>query len=110
METKNDQQLQEFYKPLLKNVKKANIKSSQCEKIDKTSNNNNVNSNGKRKENTDLRKNPSNYSILPICEVTQGSVDVWASLPDQIRQDPSFKSFRLEHQRIHGKYAYFVIY
>lgn len=110
METKNDQQLQEFNKPLLKNVKKANIKSSQCEKNDKTSNNNNVNSNEKHKKNTDHRRNPSNYSILPICEVTQDSVDVWASLPDQIRQDPSFKSFRLEHQRIHGKYFYFVIY
>lgn len=46
----------------------------------------------------------SSYSILPTSEVTQGAVEVWATLPDGIRHDPSLASFRREHERIHGAY------
>lgn len=48
----------------------------------------------------------STYSILPISEVTQGAVEVWATLPDEIRHDPSLASFRHEHERIHGKFLF----
>ncbi|XP_031624628.1 P protein-like isoform X2 [Contarinia nasturtii] len=37
-------------------------------------------------------------------EVTSGSLEVWANLPDQIRCDPSLASFRQEHERIHGSH------
>lgn len=47
--------------------------------------------------------NYSSYSIIPTSEVTQGAVEVWATLPDEIRQDPSLASFREEHERIHGE-------
>lgn len=46
----------------------------------------------------------SSYSILPTSEVTQGAIEVWATLPDEIRQDPSLAPFRQEHERIHGEY------
>lgn len=42
-------------------------------------------------------------SIISISEVTQGACEVWATLPDEIRKDPSLASFRQEHERIHGK-------
>lgn len=48
-------------------------------------------------------RNLSTYSIIPLSEVTQGAVEVWATLPDEIRQDPSLASFRQEHERLHGK-------
>ncbi|XP_055303066.1 P protein isoform X2 [Sitodiplosis mosellana] len=45
----------------------------------------------------------ANFSTSSIhYEVTQGAVEVWANLPDEIRQDPSLASFRQEHERIHG--------
>lgn len=47
----------------------------------------------------------SSYSIIPTSEVTQGAVDIWATLPDEIRQDPSLASFRQEHERIHSEYT-----
>lgn len=50
-----------------------------------------------------MKFNKSTYSIVPISEVTQGAVEVWATLPDEIRDDPSLASFRQEHERIHGK-------
>lgn len=48
--------------------------------------------------------NYSSYSIIPTSEVTQGAIEVWATLPDEIRQDPSLASFRQEHERIHGEF------
>lgn len=108
MESQNDENLQEFSEPLLKKLRKPNIKATK-EKKNKNSNNNNnnnndVNSNFTQKEKPGLRSNASTYSILPISEVTEAAVEVWAALPEEIRQDPSFKSFRQEHERIHGKF------
>lgn len=51
-------------------------------------------------------RNLSTYSIIPLSEVTQGAVEVWATLPDEIRQDPSLASFRQEHERLHGKWIF----
>lgn len=106
MESKNDELLQEFSEPLLKKTNKAKIKALRKEKKNKNSNNNNnnVNNTSGSKENPGLRSNSSTFSILPISEVTQGAVEVWANLPDEIRQDPSLASFRHEHERIHGKF------
>lgn len=52
----------------------------------------------------------STYSIIPTSEVTQGAVEVWATLPDEIRQDPALASFRQEHERIHGGYMQYLMF
>lgn len=110
MESKADENLQEFSEPLLTKLKcvqqkQAFIKPTRKNKNKKNSYyvNNNENNNCNKKENSGLLSNSSTYSILPISEVTSGSVEVWANLPDQIRCDPSLASFRQEHERIHGK-------
>lgn len=46
----------------------------------------------------------SNYSFVSLSEVTEGSLQVWRTLPEKIRQDPSLASFRQEHERLHGKF------
>lgn len=46
----------------------------------------------------------SNYSFVSLSEVTEGSLQVWRTLPEKIRQDPSLASFRQEHERLHGEY------
>lgn len=53
----------------------------------------------------------SNYSFVSLSEVTEGSLQVWRTLPEKIRQDPSLASFRQEHERLHGKFkcVYYVI-
>lgn len=105
MDTKNEENLQEFSEPLLRKSKLPRIKPLRKEKKNKNcnNNNNNDNNNSNNNQNSGLRSNASTYSILPISEVTQGAVEVWATLPDEIRQDPSLASFRQEHERIHGK-------
>lgn len=45
----------------------------------------------------------SNYSFVSLSEVTEGSLQVWRTLPPNIRADPSLASFRQEHERLHGK-------
>lgn len=106
MDTKTDENLQEFSEPLLKKSRKFNIKPTRKDKKNKNANNNNNNdSSSNQKVNPGLRSNASTYSILPISEVTQGALEIWAQLPDEIRQDPSLASFRQEHERIHGKWT-----
>jgi hypothetical protein len=39
--------------------------------------------------------------------VTEGSIQVWKTLPEKIRQDPSLASFRQEHERLHGESSTF---
>ena len=51
----------------------------------------------------------SNYSFVSLSEVTEGSLQVWRTLPEKIRQDPSLASFRQEHERLHGEFC-FIIY
>lgn len=104
MDTKHDETLRDFSEPLLRKSKDAIIKSTRKNKKNKNTNNNNNNDNSKPNEPPGLRSNASTYSILPISEVTQGAVEVWANLPDEIRQDPSLASFRQEHERIHGEF------
>ena len=52
----------------------------------------------------------SNYSFVSLSEVTEGSLQVWRTLPEKIRQDPSLASFRQEHERLHGKFNSLLIY
>lgn len=100
----NDEHLRDFSEPLLSKSKQPIVKSAaRKNKKHKNPTNNNNNNNCDKKDNPGLRSNASTYSILPISEVTQGAVEVWATLPDEIRQDPSLASFRQEHERIHGK-------
>lgn len=110
MDTNIDGNLQEFSEPLLNKSKKSTINQSTPTKKKnkkKQNNNNNTNSNNHKNSNsstqTGLRSNASTYSILPISEVTQGALEVWAQLPDEIRQDPALASFQKEHERIHGE-------
>lgn len=110
MDTNIDRNLQEFSEPLLIKSKKSTIKQSTPSKKKnnkKHNNNNNTNNNNHNNSNspaqTGLRSNASTYSILPISEVTQGALEVWAQLPDEIRQDPALASFQKEHERIHGE-------
>lgn len=35
-------------------------------------------------------------------EVTEGALQIWRTLPEKIRQDPSLASFRQEHERLHA--------
>lgn len=44
-------------------------------------------------------------SILTLIspdDVTEGTLQVWRSLPQKIRQDPSLAPFQLENERVHG--------
>lgn len=42
----------------------------------------------------------SNYQPVPVSEVTAGALQIWRTLPEKIRQDPSLASFRQEHERL----------
>lgn len=65
------------------------------------------------KKNDNKKKSPqrpsivSNYSFVSLSEVTEGSLQVWRTLPEKIRQDPSLASFRQEHERLHGEFLSF---
>lgn len=52
----------------------------------------------------------SNYSFVSLSEVTEGSLQVWRTLPEKIRQDPSLASFRQEHERLHGKFHIYSLF
>lgn len=52
----------------------------------------------------------SNYSFVSLSEVTEGSLQVWRTLPEKIRQDPSLASFRQEHERLHGEFSIFSLF
>lgn len=48
-------------------------------------------------------RSKSTYSIISLSEVTEGALQIWRTLPEKIRQDPSLASFRQENERIHGE-------
>lgn len=52
-------------------------------------------------------RSKSTFSIISLSEVTEGALQIWRTLPEKIRQDPSLASFRQENERIHGKYFTF---
>ncbi|XP_055916985.1 P protein isoform X2 [Eupeodes corollae] len=51
-----------------------------------------------------MRRNKSKFKDIYIQphEVTEGALQIWRSLPEKIRQDPSLASFRQEHERLHA--------
>lgn len=61
----------------------------------------------KRKSKPKKAKPPTtkkrNFSIVSLSEVTEGALQIWRTLPEKIRQDPSLASFRQENERIHGE-------
>lgn len=105
MDKKTEENLKEFAAPLLKNNKNIVVKALKSYKNNTNASNNSYSydNNNSNKNRSGFLSNSSTYSILPISEVTQGAVEVWATLPDEIREDPSLASFRREHERIHGK-------
>lgn len=109
MERKNDDNLKDFAAPLLKNNANIVVKALKSYKNNTNGGNTSYSydNNNSNKNKAGFLSNSSTYSILPISEVTQGAVEVWATLPDEIREDPSLASFRQEHERIHGKHIDF---
>lgn len=41
-------------------------------------------------------------------EVTNGAVEIWTKLPDEIRLDPSLAQFQRHHQRINSELNHFT--
>lgn len=37
-------------------------------------------------------------------EITREAIEVWASLPEKIREDPLFIQFHQEYERMNGAY------
>lgn len=50
------------------------------------------------------------FQFIKPSDVTTESLQVWAGLPQKIRQDPSMVSFQMEHDRLHGKKAKIYCY
>lgn len=56
------------------------------------------------KKSLKIRRRRKDSEIFPSpTEVTEGSLQVWRTLPEKIRQDPSLASFRQEHERLQGE-------
>lgn len=62
----------------------------------------------KLKKTGDQRRRKSLLENISPNEVTANSLQIWRGLPEQIRQDPSWASFRMEDTRLHGKYCVFL--
>jgi hypothetical protein len=55
------------------------------------------------KKSLKIRRKRKDSEVFPtVDEVTEGSLQVWRTLPEKIRQDPSLATFRQEHERLHG--------
>ncbi|XP_055837397.1 P protein isoform X2 [Episyrphus balteatus] len=48
------------------------------------------------------RRRQERRTSLLSDEVTEGALQIWRTLPEKIRQDPSLASFRQEHERLHA--------
>lgn len=49
---------------------------------------------------------PRRRSLLALIspdDITEGTLQVWRTLPSKIRQDPSLAPFQVENERVHGK-------
>lgn len=42
-------------------------------------------------------------SVLSLSDITEEALDVWNSLPDEIKNDPSLAAFRSRHAELLGK-------
>lgn len=50
----------------------------------------------------DMEEIKNSLQYVQKNEVTEGALQVWRTLPERIRHDPSLASFRQEHERLHG--------
>lgn len=49
-----------------------------------------------------VQRRRSLLALISPDEITEGTLQVWRSLPSKIRQDPSLAPFQAEDERIHG--------
>lgn len=57
----------------------------------------------KQKQKKQKSRRKSFFQLISPSDVTTESLQVWAGLPQKIRQDPSMASFQMECDRLHGK-------
>lgn len=50
-----------------------------------------------------VQRRRSLLTLISPDDVTEGTLQVWRSLPSKIRQDPSLAPFQVENERVHGK-------
>lgn len=60
------------------------------------------NSNAKNYQSKSVQRRRSLLTLISPDEVTEGTLQIWRSLPSKIRQDPSLAPFQQENERIHG--------
>ncbi|XP_060664551.1 P protein [Drosophila nasuta] len=60
-------------------------------------------SGGNKAQPGQVQPHPNPHATQP--QVTEQSLQVWRSLPAEIRHDPSMASFQMENERIHGSTA-----
>lgn len=53
------------------------------------------------------RRKSSLLALVSPDDVTEGTLQVWRTLPSKIRQDPSLLPFQVENERVNGAYAGF---
>lgn len=49
-----------------------------------------------------VQRRRSLLTLISPDDVTEGTLQVWRSLPPKIRQDPSLAPFQVENERVHG--------
>ncbi|XP_055303075.1 P protein-like [Sitodiplosis mosellana] len=49
-----------------------------------------------------VQRRRSLLTLISPDDVTEGTLQVWRSLPSKIRQDPSLAPFQVEHERVNG--------
>lgn len=51
------------------------------------------------------RRKSSLLALVSPDDVTEGTLQVWRTLPSKIRQDPSLLPFQVENERVNGSYV-----
>lgn len=51
------------------------------------------------------RRKSSLLALVSPDDVTEGTLEVWRTLPSKIRQDPSLLPFQVENERVNGAYV-----
>lgn len=51
------------------------------------------------------RRKSSILALVSPDDVTEGTLQVWRTLPSKIRQDPSLLPFQVENERVNGTYV-----
>lgn len=56
----------------------------------------------KKSAHTKPRRKSSLLALVSPDDVTEGTLQVWRTLPKNIRQDPSLAPFQVENERVNG--------